>query len=99
MSLQCSASSTRRIGYCSGTVIHSVSTVILHLFSVCKEVNQQLLTVCMTAGNWGVHVVIPKWAFTDIEDTSTSYVPVTVSGTSTLLNETMPMVPVVATAG
>lgn len=53
----------------------------------------------MAAGNWGVHVVIPKWAFTDVEDTITPYVPVTVSGTSSLLNETMPMAPSVATAG
>ena len=55
--------------------------------------------VFVPAGNWGVHVVIPKWAFTDIEDTTTPYVPVTISGTSTLLNETMPMVPGTATAG
>lgn len=54
---------------------------------------------CALAGNWGVHVVIPKWAFTDIEDTTTPYVPVTIPGSSTLLNETMPMVTNVATAG
>lgn len=50
-------------------------------------------------GNWGVHVVIPKWPFTDVEDTTTPYVPVTVSGTSSLLNETMPMAAAIATAG
>lgn len=53
----------------------------------------------MVAGNWGVHVVIPKWAFTDVEDTTTPYVPVTVSGTSSLLNETMAVPAATATAG
>lgn len=58
-----------------------------------------LTLLCTFAGNWGVHVVIPKWAFTDIEDTTTPYVPVTITGSSTLVNETMPMAAEVATAG
>ncbi|KAL0052691.1 hypothetical protein WJX82_006304 [Trebouxia sp. C0006] len=49
-------------------------------------------------GNWGVHVVIPKWAFTNLNDTTTPYAPVTISGTSTLLNATMPIIQT-ATAG
>ena len=54
---------------------------------------------CTLAGNWGVHVVILKWAFTDIENTTTPYVPVTITGSSTLVNETMPVAAAVATAG
>ncbi len=57
---------------------------------------QDLLPV--DVGNWGVHVIIPKWAFTNVNETTMRYVPVTISGTSILLNETMPM-DQVATAG
>lgn len=55
----------------------------------------------MPAGNWGVHLTIPKWAFTDVSDTQTPYVPLTVTGGSNLLNETMAAVANanVATAG
>lgn len=54
------------------------------------------------AGNWGVHLTIPKWAFTNINDTETPYVPLTVTGGSNLLNETMAAVASannIATAG
>ena len=53
----------------------------------------------MIAGNWGVHVVIPKWPFSDVTDTATPYMPLTVSGSSTLMNETMTTVSAVSTAG
>ena len=58
--------------------------------------------LCLAAGNWGVHLTIPKWAFTNINDTETPYVPVTVTGGSNLLNETMAAVASannIATAG
>lgn len=46
-----------------------------------------------------MHVVIPKWAFTDVEDTSSPYVPLTVTGSSSLLNTTMTAARTIATAG
>lgn len=45
--------------------------------------------VLLFVGNWGIHLTIPKWAFTDVSDTETPYVPLTVTGGSNLLNETM----------
>jgi len=53
-------------------------------------------------GNWGIHLTIPKWAFININDTETPYVPLTVTGGSNLLNETMAAVASagnIATAG
>ena len=46
-----------------------------------------------------MHLVIPKWAFTNIEDTDTPYVPVTIAGSSSLLNATMTAARNIATAG
>ena len=57
---------------------------------LCLQHVQCVSTVLyLAAGNWGVHLTIPKWAFTNINDTETPYVPVTVTGGSNLLHETM----------
>ena len=70
-----------------------------HVHTMRCQISSLLNHCVLPAGNWGMHLVIPKWAFTNIEDTNTPYVPVTIAGSSSLLNATMMAASNIATAG